>query len=168
MKLPPPIFLQRFNCVCTPPSYFATQRGTFFQGTTLRRKSKLFIFYLGGRETPDLCRFWGFSLIKCVFHLIFHMSAAEFWHKRLYHMYSDVIFGRVLWIWLCSWRFFLSISVVSRSLARKIETLVASAAVTKVSIFLANDREKNNIRKKCQRSAQSTISAKKLSLSIYK
>ena len=28
-----------------------------------------------------------------------------FWHKRRYHMYSDVIFGSVLWIWLSSWHF---------------------------------------------------------------
>ena len=28
-----------------------------------------------------------------------------FWHKRHYHMYSDVIFGWVVWIWLNSWHF---------------------------------------------------------------
>ena len=27
------------------------------------------------------------------------------WHKRVYHMHSDVIFCWVLWIWLSSWNF---------------------------------------------------------------
>ena len=66
----------------------------------------------------------------------------EIWHKQLYHMYSDVIFGWVLWIWLSSWHFFLSILILFRDrLQEKIETLVVPRAprralgTTKVPIF---------------------------------
>ena len=36
-------------------------------------------------------------------------------HKRAYHMHSDVIFGWVLWVWLSSWDFFLSILILFRN-----------------------------------------------------
>ena len=39
----------------------------------------------------------------------------RWWHKRAYHMYSDVIFGWVLWIWLSSWNFYLSILIFFRN-----------------------------------------------------
>ena len=43
----------------------------------------------------------------------------RWWHKRAYHMYSDVIFGWVLWIWLSSWNFYLSILILfSQSLEK--------------------------------------------------
>ena len=40
-------------------------------------------------------------------------------HKRVYHTHSDVIFVWVLWIWLSSWDFFLSILIFSESLGRQ-------------------------------------------------
>ena len=36
----------------------------------------------------------------------------RWWHKRVYHMYSDVIFGWILWIWLSSWNFCLNILIL--------------------------------------------------------
>ena len=42
------------------------------------------------------------------------MKEREIWHKRLYHMYSDVIFGWILWFWLSSWHFYLSILILFR------------------------------------------------------
>ena len=42
------------------------------------------------------------------------MKERGIWHKRLYHMYSDVIFGWILWFWLSSWHFYLSILILFR------------------------------------------------------
>ena len=72
-------------------------------------------------------------------------------HKRAYHMYSDVIFGWVLWIWLSSWHFFLSILILfCDCLQEKIETLVVPRAprralgTTKVPIFFLQAIAKQN------------------------
>ena len=94
----------------------------------------------------------------------------EIWHKQLYHMYSDVIFGWVLWIWLSSWHFFLSILILFRDcLQEKIETLVVPRAqwgaleTTKVSIFLESDSETKSkySGKSANYSAKSTILSSK-------
>ena len=45
------------------------------------------------------------SSIKEHFLTDHYSITVAFWHKRRYHMYSDVIFGWVLWIWLSSWHF---------------------------------------------------------------
>ena len=85
-------------------------------------------------------------------------------HKRAYHMHSDVIFGWVLWVWLSSWDFFLSIFI----LFRNGRAAAATRRRCKPQILSSKRfRKKNqNIRKKSQLSVKSTISAKKTSLSI--
>ena len=45
---------------------------------------------------------------------IFNGRFLIFTHKRRYHMYSDVLIGSVLCIWLSNWNFFLSKFILSR------------------------------------------------------
>ena len=54
----------------------------------------------------------------------------EFWHKRLYHMYSDVIFGWVVWIWLSISHFVLSILILKRRTEPEAEPRGPSGLVT--------------------------------------
>ena len=55
-------------------------------------------------------------------------SWMRWWHKRVYHMYSDVIFGWILWIWLSSWNFCLNILILfSQSLENVIFSFFKSS-----------------------------------------
>ena len=53
------------------------------------------------------CSWWA----GCTNYVGLHLNA-QFWHKRLYHMYSDVIFGWVVWIWLSILHFVLNILIL--------------------------------------------------------
>ena len=73
-------------------------------------------------------------------------------HKRVYHMHSDVIFGWVLWIWLSSWHFFLSIFIFF-VIARKTKggrSRFAAEAKTLNFVLRAITKKIKILRKKCQ------------------
>ena len=83
------------------------------------------------------------------------IMTVTFWHKRRYHMYSDVIFGWVLWIWLSSWHFVSDILIFfgNRLKICRVAPTPASTAATAArrasrQIFKRLPKKNQNIRNK--------------------